>query len=79
MKNLTRFQYSMELNLNEVIAENNQLKETLSATQKELSVLKSQYAALEEDFIHALKCENKATCPKSNVPQTIRSPSTQKK
>lgn len=69
----------MELNLNEVIAENNQLKEALSATQKELNILKSQYAALEEDFIHALKCENKATCPKANVPQTIHSPVSQKK
>lgn len=66
MKNLTRLQYSMELNLNEVITENNQLKEELAEVRQELLTLKQQYAALEEDFIHALQCENKAVCPKAN-------------
>jgi len=56
---------SQQLNLQDVIVENHQLQDELDEVQQELVELKQKYAALEEDFIHALQCEHKTSCPKS--------------
>lgn len=74
MQNHMRLEHSMELNLNELVHENQSLKQQLKQTEKQLASLKDQYASLEEDFIHALKCEHKAICPKTNLSNNTSQP-----
>ncbi|WP_319380657.1 hypothetical protein [Thiomicrorhabdus sp.] len=57
----------MRQDLFAVMAENDRLKRELEENRRLLRDLKVQYAALEEDFLHALDCEHKETCPKAEI------------
>lgn len=48
-----------------LIQENHYLRKELINAQKEIQRLIKQYQALEEDFLHAIQCENGQACPNS--------------
>lgn len=52
-----------------LLQENDALKRQLQEIRHELEILKEEYAALHEDFSHALQCEFEDECPKNR--QTV--------
>ncbi|MBF6058124.1 hypothetical protein [Thiomicrorhabdus heinhorstiae] len=58
-------------NLFTLVSENKRLQRELVESRKALRALKIQYAALEEDFLHALDCEHKEICPKAEIRKQV--------
>lgn len=63
----TRFQ-QLGMDLSLVLQENDALKRQLNEIRSELDALKREHTALQEDFMHAIKCEMGEECPKTRQP-----------